>query len=60
MLLLMLAEAKNNLSADPSDQINAVRQRAYGSNYGAPYIYTNGTQAQMPMAILDEVEGVLW
>ncbi len=53
-VLLMLAEAKNNLSVDPSDQINAVRQRAYGANYGAPYIYANGTQAANAKVILDE------
>lgn len=53
-VLLMLAEAKNNLSADPSDQINAVRQRAYGANFGAPYTYSNGTPAANAKAILDE------
>jgi len=53
-VLLMLAEAKNNLSQDPSLEINAVRQRAYGANYGVPYIYTNGTQAENAKAILDE------
>jgi len=53
-VVLMLAEAKNNLSEDPSDEINAVRQRAYGENYGAPYIYTNGSQTANAQAILDE------
>jgi hypothetical protein len=34
-LLLHLAEAKIALGEDPSAEINAVRQRAYGSNYNA-------------------------
>lgn len=53
-VLLMLAEAKNNLGQDPSAEINAVRQRAYGENYGDPYIFANGTQAVNAKAILDE------
>jgi hypothetical protein len=53
-VVLMLAEAKNNLNQDPSAEINAVRKRAYGENYGGPYIYTNGTQAANAKAILDE------
>jgi hypothetical protein len=53
-VLLMLAEAKNNLSQDPSQEINAVRQRAYGVNYGAAYTYVNGTPAVNAKAILDE------
>jgi len=32
-LLLMLAEAENVLGQDPSNEINLVRQRAYGTNY---------------------------
>jgi hypothetical protein len=53
-VLLMLAEAKNNLSQDPSSEINAVRQRAYGVNYGAPYTFVNGTPAVNAKVILDE------
>ncbi len=34
-LLLLLAEAKVALGEDPSAEINAVRQRAYGANYVA-------------------------
>src|SRR5690606_1898464 len=34
-VLLMIAEAKNALDLDPSDEINEVRQRAYGANYAA-------------------------
>jgi hypothetical protein len=53
-VLLMLAEAKNNLSQDPSQEINAVRQRAYGVNYGPAYTYVNGSPAVNAKAILDE------
>ena len=53
-VLLMLAEAKNNLSQDPSLEINAVRERAYGVNYGAAYTYVNGSPAVNAKAILDE------
>lgn len=34
-LLLLLAEAKVVLGEDPSNEINLVRQRAYGANYNA-------------------------
>lgn len=53
-VLLMLAEAKNNLTQDPSAEINMVRERAYGANYGGAYIYVNGSQADNAKAILDE------
>lgn len=52
-VLLMLAEAKNNLGEDPSAEINEVRKRAYGDNF-ATYQYTNGTQAENTNAILNE------
>lgn len=52
-VLLMLAEAKNNLSEDPSGEINLVRQRAYGANYSL-YEYVSGTPAANAKAILDE------
>lgn len=53
-VLLMLAEAKNNLTEDPSAEINMVRERAYGASYGGAYIYVNGSQAVNAKAILDE------
>ena len=54
-VLLLLAEAKNNLGEDPSAEINQVRARAYGSNYNvAIHGYTNSTQANNAKAILDE------
>jgi hypothetical protein len=43
-LLLMLAEAKSILSQDPTNEINLIRQRAYGSNYTlAKYGFPNQT-----------------
>ncbi len=54
-VLLLLAEAKNNLGEDPSAEINQLRQRAYGSNYVvATHGYTNSTQTANAKAILDE------
>ncbi|MCE2617371.1 MAG: RagB/SusD family nutrient uptake outer membrane protein [Phocaeicola sp.] len=52
-VLLMLAEAKNNLNEDPSAEINAVRERAYGDNF-VQYKFTKGSQADNQKAILDE------
>jgi hypothetical protein len=52
-VLLLLAEAKNNLQEDPSAEINLIRERAYGANYSL-YEYTNGTQAVNAKSILDE------
>lgn len=52
-VLLMLAEAKNNLSEDPSGEINQIRERAYAANY-AGHEYVNGTKAENTKAILDE------
>ncbi|MFV0344737.1 MAG: RagB/SusD family nutrient uptake outer membrane protein [Bacteroidales bacterium] len=52
-VLLLLAEAKNNLNEDPSTLINQVRERAFGDNY-AGHEYTNGTKSQNTKAILDE------
>lgn len=52
-VLLLLAEAKNNLNEDPSAEINAVRERAYGSKFDA-YKFVNGSQASNRKAILDE------
>lgn len=50
-VLLLLAEAKAKLGEDPSAEINAIRQRAYGSSY-TPYVNAGAT-ANMN-AILDE------
>ncbi|MGN6163425.1 MAG: SusD family outer membrane lipoprotein NanU [Flavisolibacter sp.] len=55
-LLLMLAEAKVILGEDPSAEINAVRQRAYGTYYDAATIgYPNqAIDADPKEAILQE------
>ncbi|MFV0505950.1 MAG: RagB/SusD family nutrient uptake outer membrane protein [Bacteroidales bacterium] len=52
-VLLLLAEAKNNLGEDPSALINQVRKRAYGDNYSG-HEYANGTNTQNARAILNE------
>lgn len=54
-VLLLLAEAKNNLGEDPSNEINLVRQRAYGENYEAStHAFVNGSIEENTVAILDE------
>lgn len=54
-VLLLLAEAKNHLNEDPSEEINRVRERAYGENYNlAEHDYTAGSQQENASAILDE------
>ncbi len=54
-IILLLAEAKNLLGEDPSEEINSIRQRAYGENFDmAIQGFTNGTQAENTNAILDE------
>lgn len=50
-VLLLLAEAKTKLGEDPSAEINAIRQRAYGNTY-TPHV--NGGQTVNMNAILDE------
>lgn len=50
-VLLMLAEAKNQLGEDPSTEINQVRERAIGSGYTP---YTNGSKIDNKRAILEE------
>lgn len=62
--MLILAEIKNKQGQDPSTEINAVRQRAYGSN---PYpVYANSSFEQNELAIFDErgkeliAEGKRW
>ncbi|NCD14621.1 MAG: RagB/SusD family nutrient uptake outer membrane protein [Bacteroidia bacterium] len=52
-VVLMLAEAKNNLGEDPTAEMNAVRQRAYGEHF-PDYAFVNGSQAANRKAILDE------
>ena len=54
-VVLLLAEAKNLLGEDPSNEINQIRQRAYGENY-VPLIhaYTNGSPTENANAILEE------
>ena len=50
-VLLLLAEAKTKLGESPSDEINAIRQRAYGSAY-TPHV--SGTVTENMNAILEE------
>ena len=50
-VLLLLAEAKAKLGESPSDEINAIRQRAYGSGY-TPFI--SGSVTENMNAILEE------
>ena len=50
-VLLLLAEAKTKLGEDPSTEINAIRQRAYGNTY-TPHV--NGDATANLNAILNE------
>ncbi len=50
-VLLMLAEVTNKKGGDPSQYINAIRQRAYGAAYP---VYTNQSFAANELAILAE------
>lgn len=66
-VLLLLAEAKNNLGEDPSMEVNQIRERAYGENYDANvHGFVSGTQSENKRAILDErykefvAEGKRW
>jgi hypothetical protein len=66
-VLLLLAEAKTRLGEDPSEEINAVRMRAYGDNYDADDMsYSNGSEDENIEAILQErykeflLEGKRW
>lgn len=52
-VLLMIAEAKNALGQDPSEEINAVRQRAYGDAF-EEHVFTNGGREANDEAILEE------
>ncbi|HMT72448.1 MAG TPA: RagB/SusD family nutrient uptake outer membrane protein [Chitinophagaceae bacterium] len=62
-VLLLLAEAKAKLGEDPSAEINAIRQRAYGAGY-TPHV--NGTITDNMNAVLEEylrefiAEGKRW
>lgn len=51
--LLMIAEAKNGLDQDPSNEINEVRKRAYGDDY-LSHIFTTGSHDANEAAILKE------
>ena len=54
-VLLLLAEAKNHLGEDPSEEINMIRERAYGEDYEvSQHAYTSGSQEENSYAILDE------
>lgn len=50
-VLLQLAEAKAKLGLDPSNEINLIRARAYGTGY-TPYV--NGSPTDNMNAILEE------
>lgn len=52
-VVLMRAEAKSALNQDPSQDVNAIRQRAFGDNFNA-HAFVNGTRAQNDDAILKE------
>lgn len=52
-VLLMIAEAKNALGQDPSQEINQIRQRAYGLNF-EDFRFVNGSKVQNDEAILQE------
>lgn len=64
-VLLMIAEAKNALGQDPTEEIMAVRKRAYGAQ-AAAHSFVNGTKDQNDEAILKErllelgLEGKRW
>lgn len=64
-IILMKAEIKNALGIDPSEEINKIRQRAYGTNF-SNHPFTNGTKAANDEIILKErlfelsLEGKRW
>lgn len=62
-VLLLQAEAKAKLGLDPSTEINAIRQRAYGSGY-TPYV-NNSPDSNMHAVLEEELrefigEGKRW
>ncbi len=64
-VLLMKAEAQNALGQDPSDAINAVRERAFGSDFSGNE-FVSGSKEDNDSAILEErllellYEGKYW
>lgn len=52
-VLLLLAEAKNNLGEDPSSEMNLIRKRAYGDNFQS-HKFTSGSIRENKNAILNE------
>lgn len=52
-VLLMIAEAKNALGQDPEEEINQIRERAYGDLF-ENYVFSSGTQVENDEAILEE------
>lgn len=52
-VLLMMAEAKNALGMDPSDEINQIRKRAYGENFDK-HVFVNGSKEYNDEVILKE------
>lgn len=65
-VVLMLAEAKNQLGEDPSDEINKIRKRAYGNDFDNDVKFTDQGHDENENAILDErykefiAEGKRW
>lgn len=66
-VVLLLAESKNHLGEDPSEQINKIRERAYGEDYDpAVNAYSAGSMQKNTEAILNErykefiAEGKRW
>ena len=54
-VLLLLAEAKNALGEDPSEEINLIRERAYGADFDpAVHGFVSGSQEANIEAILNE------
>ncbi len=52
--LLLLAEAKNNMGEDPSDEVNMVRARAYGANFTDNIKFVSTNKLENTKAILNE------
>lgn len=52
-VLLMKAEAKNALGLDPSEEINLIRKRAFGSTYDA-HVFKSGSKERNDEVILQE------
>lgn len=65
-VILLKAEAKTRLGEDPSNEINLIRERAYGSNFNASLAYSSGSEHANMEAILHErllefvAEGKRW